>query len=79
MNLADHHCESLSLSFAFSAEDFDKESFLKEAGIEDQSEYIDEDGDFSLATSLPSRDEPQLHGHLTIFIQANGKGRARTN
>jgi hypothetical protein len=70
MNLEDYHCDSLDLSFRFSVEDFDKTTFFKETGIEDESEYIDDDGDLLIGLSFPSREEPaRVHGHLTILIR----------
>lgn len=70
MNLADYHCDSLELSFSFSVEDFDKAAFFKATGIEDESEYIDDDGDLLVRLSFPSREEPaMLHAHLTILIR----------
>jgi hypothetical protein len=77
MNLEDFYCDMFDLSFRFSAEDFDKAAFLREIGVADESEYIDEDGDLVLHVSLPSREETsKQHAHLSIIVKADMTGRA---
>ena len=75
MNMEDFHCDSFDLNFGFSAEDFDKDAFLKEIGVADEAEHIDEDGDLVLRLSLVSREEiPKHHGHLRVIIYTDKTG-----
>ncbi|HEY3028459.1 MAG TPA: hypothetical protein VGJ55_20090 [Pyrinomonadaceae bacterium] len=78
MGMEDFHCDSLHLSFGFASEEFDKDAFLKAVEVENENDYIDEDGDLVLALSLPSRQEPPTeHAHLAIFVPKDKKdGRA---
>ena len=70
MKLEDFHCDSVGLTFSFSIEDFDKKSFYEAIGVDDESEYVDEDGDLILNLSLPSSKDPKsLHAHLTIVMR----------
>jgi hypothetical protein len=80
MNMEDFHCDMFDLSLRFSTEDFDKSSFLKEIGVENESEYMDKDGDLPLRVSFGSQeDPPKQHAHLNIIFRAEGSVRATIN
>ena len=75
MNMEDFHCDSYDLRLKFSPEEFDKTAFLKVAGIEDESEYLDEDGEFVLRLSFGSRaKQPKDHAHLQLLIRKDQSG-----
>jgi hypothetical protein len=76
-NMEDFHCNMLELNISFSADEFDKDALLKEFDVEDESEYIDEDGDLVLGVSFGSREEAlKQHAHLRIVIFKDKKGLA---
>jgi hypothetical protein len=80
MNMEDFHCDMFDLDFDFSEEDFDKASFLKEIGVTDEAEHVDEDGDLVLHVSLVSREEtPKHHGDLRIIIFTDKTGNVDLN
>lgn len=79
-DMEDFHCEQFDLYFESSGEDFDKEAFLKDIGVEDESEHIDEDGDVALFVSFASRSEPpKQHAHLKLYITPEQKVKATIN
>src|SRR6185503_5732902 len=56
--------------------DFDKAAFVKKAGIKNENDYRDEDGDFVFSLSLPSKtDIKKQHGHLQVLIRPDTSGR----
>ena len=76
MNMEDFHCDMFNMSFAFASGDFDKAAFVKEAGIKNENDYRDEDGDFVFSLSLPSKtDIKKQHGHLQVLIRPDTSGR----
>lgn len=76
MHMEDFHCDMFNLSFNFTSEDFDKSAFLKEVGIENESEYVDEDGDLMFRLFLPSKEDmSKQHSHLTVLIRSDMTGR----
>jgi len=80
--MEDFHCEMFDLTFRFSVEDFDKDALLKEFNVEDESEYIDEDGDLVFGVSFGERNQsPQQHAHLRIIVykDESKKGQATLN
>jgi hypothetical protein len=69
MSMEEFHCDMFDLRLRFTLETFDKVAFLKAAGVEDESEYVDEDGDLILHQSFGSRAEPPKdHAHLRIMF-----------
>jgi hypothetical protein len=67
MNMEAFHCDMFDLRLRFTLEEFDKDAFLKAAGIEDESEFVDEEGNVILHLSFGSRAEPPKdHAHFKI-------------
>lgn len=80
MNMEDFHCDMFDITFPVSEEDFDKDAFLKAMGVENESEYLDDDGALALATSFNSREDTlKQHAHIRIFIRSNKTGTATLN
>ncbi len=80
MSMEDFYCDVFDLSFSLTVEDFDKDVFLKEAGIENESDYTDEDGDLAVALAFSSREEPpKQHAHFRIVFRHDNTVRAALN
>lgn len=70
----------LNLSFPISAEDFDKDAFFNEMGVEDESEYVDDEGDIQLSLSFNDRkDSAKQHAHVRVLIRPDKSGTAVLN
>jgi hypothetical protein len=68
------------VSFPISEEDFNKDAFFKSMGVENESEYVDEDGDLLLSISFADReDTPKQHAHIRISIYSNKVGAVSIN
>ncbi len=75
--MEDFHCETFDIRLSFTLKDFDRDAFLKAAKIEDESEYIDEDGDLFVVLSFGSRlDPPKDHAHLRLVLRKNQQATA---
>lgn len=75
MSLENFNCDSLEINIRFSSDQLDKDALLKGFQIENESEYIDEDGDLVLGASFRSREEsPKHHAHLSIIIYKSQTG-----
>lgn len=78
--MEDFHCDMFTLDIPITEEGFDKIAFLKEIGVENESEYVDEDGDMSLSLPFASRKDPsKQHAHVRIIIYKNKSGTATIN
>lgn len=78
--MEDFHCDMLDLTFRFTAEDFDKDAFLKATNIEDESEYVDDEGEMFLSLAFSSREDPsKQHAHIRITIRQDNGGTASLN
>jgi hypothetical protein len=79
-NMEDFHCDMLNLSVPITEEGFDKIAFFKAIGVENENEYVDEDGDISLTLPFASRKNPsKQHAHLRIIIYKDKSGTATIN
>lgn len=78
--MEDFHCDMLDLSFGLSVGEFDKDAFLKEVSIKDESEYVDDEGDISMSLSFSdSKDSSKQHAHITVFIRPDKSVTAALN
>ena len=78
--MEDFHCDMFNLGIPITEAGFDKAKFLKTVGVENESEYIDEDGDISLSMSFPSREDPsKQHSHIRLLIYKDKSGTATLN
>jgi hypothetical protein len=78
-NLEDFHCDMFNLTIPITEEGFDKDSFLKAVGVENEGEYVDEDGDISLSLPFASQRPSKQHAHIRILIYKNKSGSATLN
>lgn len=79
-NMEDFYCDMFDVSFSFSLKDFDKDAFLREIGVENESEFVDKDGELPLRVSFGSRAEPpKQHAHLNLLFRKDDDVRAIIN
>jgi hypothetical protein len=76
MGMKDFHCETFELSFRFTWEETELDSFLKAVGIENREEAADEDGDILITNTFGRREKTtDYHGHIRVIIDKENKGR----
>src|SRR5688572_3588606 len=70
------HCDMLELSLRFKSEDIEQDAFLQAAGVEDKSEYIDEEGDLVMALTFNEREQStDYHAHMRVLFFKDGHNR----